>query len=240
MILLDNRSVISVTGKDAAHFLQGLITQDIKKAAEDKYIYSHMLTPQGKFLFDFIILKTADGFLLDTLASRAEALVKRLSMYKLRSDVTIKDVSSEYKVYHDLTNGYPDPRKAEVGMRLITDQTQTTSGSFADYEKHRIELGLPESEDFIPEDDFPMQANLESLHGVDFSKGCYVGQEVTARTKYKGAIKYAFYKVAADTPITKDGKTIRAVSGNNAIAHLPVTEAQVIEYQGKSLQISKV
>jgi len=237
MILLENRAVILVSGADAESYLQGLITNDIKKAHEHNLLYAAVLTPQGKILFDFLISKTSEGFLLDILAIRAEALIKRLNMYKLRSAVEIK-LLPDYKVYHTANAGLPDPRNNKIGNRLITNAAQQVTGDFADYEKKRIEAGLPESEDFIYEDDFPLQCSFEELNGVSFDKGCYVGQEVTARTKYKGNIKYAFYKITSDTPIIADGKIIRSASGNNAIAHFEVTDLPKVNIGGIEYNIS--
>jgi tRNA-modifying protein YgfZ len=240
MILLEDRGVIQITGTDATSFLQGLITNDINQASEDNLLYTAMLTPQGKFLFDFFILKTADGYLLDCYKPTIAALIKKLSIYKLRSDITIKNVSDVYAVYSDSARGLPDPRMPEFGRRLITGDKPETNAGFAAYEKRRIEAGLPESADFITEDDFPLQCNLEQLNGVNFNKGCYVGQEVTARTKYKGAIKYSFYKVSADTPLAKDGKILRSVHGNIGIAHLPVTNDHNAEINGQTYKIAPI
>lgn len=239
MIDLSNRSVILLSGNDAEHYLQGLITNDIKKSGADKLLYAAMLTPQGKILFDFLIQKTANGFLLDVLSTRAEALIKRLNMYKLRSDVKIEQLT-DYKVYHSEVDGLPDPRNSKIGKRLITNAVVQVTGGFADYEKKRIEAGLPESEDFIYEDDFPLQCSFEELNGVSFDKGCYVGQEVTARTKYKGNIKYAFYKITSDAPIIADGKIIRSSAGNNAIAHLEVTDSNIINIGGNEYHKSSI
>ena len=237
MILLENRAVILVSGADAESYLQGLITNDIKKAHEHNLLYAAMLTPQGKILFDFLIQKTPDGFLLDILASRAEALIKRLNMYKLRSAVEIK-LLPDFKVYHSANAGLPDPRNNKIGNRLITNARQQTTADFTSYEAKRIEAGLAESEDLLPEQDFPLQASFENMNGVSFDKGCYVGQEVTARTKYKGNIKYAFYKITSDAPIIADGKTIRSASGNNAIAHLEVTDLPTVNIGGAEYNVS--
>lgn len=239
MILLEDRGVVSVTGADANHFLQGLITNDINNATEDSLLYTAMLTPQGKFLFDFIIQKTPEGYLLDCYKPSIAALIKKLSIYKLRSEVEIKNVSDVFAVYSDPSRGLPDPRMPEFGKRLITGDKPEVTAGFAAYEKKRIEAGLPESADFTA-DDFPLQCNLEDLHGVSFNKGCYVGQEVTARTKYKSTIKNSFYKVTCEGPLEKDGKVVRAVFGNKGIAHLPITEGDSVEINGKTCRIENI
>ena len=240
MILLEDRGVIEISGSDAKSFLQGLITNDVNQASQNNLLYTAMLTPQGKFLFDFFVLKAAEGYLLDCYKPTIAALIKKLSIYKLRSDVSIKNVSDIYSVYSDTTRGLPDPRMPEFGKRFISGDKPETNAGFAAYEKKRIAAGLPESADFIAEDDFPLQCNLEQLNGVNFNKGCYVGQEVTARTKYKGTVKYSFYKVIADTPLTKDGKIIRAVHGNIGIAHLPVTNDNRAEINGQMYKIAPI
>ena len=240
MILLEDRGVIQISGSDATSFLQGLITNDINTASEDKLLYTAMLTPQGKFLYDFFVLKTADGYLLDCYKPTIAALIKKLSIYKLRSEIEIKNVSDIYSVYSDSSRGLPDPRLPGFGKRFISGDKPETNAGFAAYEKKRIEFGMPESADFIAEDDFPLQCNLEQLNGVSFNKGCYVGQEVTARTKYKGSIKYSFYKVTSDQPLAKDGKTIRSVHGNIGIAHLPVTNDNTAEINGQQYKIAPI
>lgn len=239
MILLEDRGVVSITGADAEHFLQGLITNDITAATEDNLIYAAMLTPQGKFLFDFIIKKTPEGYLLDCYKPSIASLIKKLSIYKLRSEVEIKNVSDIFAVYSDATRGLSDPRMPSFGKRLITGDKPEVTAGFAAYEKKRIEAGLPESSDFT-QDDFPMQCNIEQLNGVSFNKGCYVGQEVTARTKYKDAVKYSFYKVSCDGILEKDGKVIRAVFGNRGIAHLPITEGETADINGKACRLQKI
>ena len=239
MILLEDRAVVEISGNDAEKYLQGLITNDITKSSEDSLLYSAILTPQGKWLFDFFVLKTPNGYLLDCYKPTIAALIKKLSIYKLRSEVEIKNVSDIYAVYSSTGRGMPDPRKPEFGKRLITGDKPETTAGFAAYEKKRIEAGLPESADFIAEEDFPLQCNLEQLNGVSFNKGCYVGQEVTARTKYKGAIKYGFYKVTSGKALHKDGKILRSVIGNIGIAHLPVTDKKAIEINGITCQIER-
>ena len=239
MILLEDRGVIQVTGADATSFLQGLITNDVNLASDNSLVYTAMLTPQGKFLFDFFIQKTADGYLLDCYKPTIAALIKKLSIYKLRSEVFISNVSDIYSVYSDASRGLPDPRLPAFGKRFITGDKPDTNAGFAAYEKKRIEAGLPESADFT-EEDFPLQCNFEQLNGVAFNKGCYVGQEVTARTKYKGAIKYSFYRVASDNPLKKDGKVIRSVHGNIGIAHLPVTNDNTAEIEGRKYKIAPI
>ncbi len=208
MILLEDRGVIQISGADATSFLQGLITNDVNQATADNLVYTAMLTPQGKFLYDFFILKTADGYLLDCYKPTIAALIKKLSIYKLRSDVTIKNVSDIYAVYSDSVRGLPDPRLPEFGKRLITGDKPETNAGFAAYEKKRIEAGLPESADFLSEDDFPMQCNLEQ-------KACDLS--VVIRTLVISGKRYEFQVgggiVADSVPEREYEETISKASG---------------------------
>lgn len=200
MILLENRAVIKISGEDAKSFLQGLITNDVEKAVGEQAVYSAMLTPQGKYLFDFFIYDSGDGSLLvDCEAARKDEFIKKLKMYKLRAKVEIEDLP-DWKVYADDEQGVADPRLDGVlGKRLLTSDPQSEDGEFSEYETVRIENVIPDSTDFIPEKSFILQYRFEDLGGVDYQKGCYVGQEVTARTHYKGTIRKSLFKVESES-----------------------------------------
>ncbi len=222
---LKNRTVISVTGADAAPFLQGLITNDIDKAGTDHWIYSCFLTPQGKFLFDFFILKTVEGYLLDVEKKRYQEFLMRLTMFKLRSDVELNDCSDQYEIYafwgSGETLGYSDPRHKKMGTRMIVKipsniQTTAQSVDFSDYDQHRLTLGVPDgSRDMIPQRSGMLESNMDRLNALDWEKGCYMGQELTARTHYRGLIKRRLmpFLYEGDTPefgddILYDGQRI--------------------------------
>jgi folate-binding protein YgfZ len=267
MILLNNRGVVKLSGNDVKTFLQGLITNDINKLTPQNLLYTAILTPQGKYLFDFIIHENplpnpppqgegtysaplpvgvnlpnppplregvGGGLFLDVESSRIPDLIKKLTMYKLRADVKIEDFSNEYKVYSDSEKGLLDPRNTQLGKRLLTNQPQTTSNNLQDYERLRISLAVPENGDLIPEKSFIMQNSFEELNGVDFKKGCYVGQEVTARTKYKGGVKKRLYPVKGED-LPNSGEEIklndivigemRSRIANLGIAHLDIEKA---------------
>jgi hypothetical protein len=234
MIHLQNRGVIKLTGADVKTYLQGLITNDINKLSPTNAVYTALLTPQGKYLFDFIIQEIDGAVFLDIEANRIADLVKKLTMYKLRADVKIEDVSAEYKIFSDAEQGVQDPRNAALGKRLLTNTEQKTNGSFEGYESLRISLAIPENGDLIPDKSFIMQNNFEDLNGVDFKKGCYVGQEVTARTKYKGGVKKRLYAVKSDN-LPSSGEDIklgeqsigemRSKIGNLGIAQLDIEKA---------------
>lgn len=195
---LTNRTVISITGDDSSDFLQGLITNDIYKVVDDTMIYSCFLTPQGKFLFDFFIVKTDGGYLLDVEAGRHKEFLMRLMIYKLRSDVTINDLSEQYNIYgawgEGASGGYTDPRQDGLGQRFILaqgdDLPEGEQVAFDVYDHHRLNLGAPDgARDMTPERSGMLESNMDHMSALDWDKGCYMGQELTARTYYRGLVK---------------------------------------------------
>lgn len=223
MILLNNRSLINLSGDDARKYLQGLITNDIEKLSPETAVYAAMLSPQGKYLFDFIIYEINGDVVLDTDAGRASELVKRLNMYKLRAKVEIKTMP-EFNVYYDLENGIIDPRSTKLGRRYVTDEEQEETGSLEEYENLLLQTGIPSQHDLVPDSSYILQNNFEALHGVDFNKGCYVGQEVVARMKYKDAIRKALYKVEAETGLPPFGTEIKL--GDKTIGEMRSSQGQ--------------
>ncbi|MBL0319688.1 MAG: folate-binding protein YgfZ [Alphaproteobacteria bacterium] len=234
-IVLNDRSVIAISGTDAPQFLQGIITNDIHKVSPTQTIYAAFLTPQGKFLADFFILKHQQGFLVDIHHSLVTSLIKRFTMYRLRANVVIEDVSSQYKVLclpgtvlSDLKQqhlgftttlpvshaiAYIDPRDARLGTRVMVCEAllpPLMDGSNADeYDQLRISLKIPEGvKDIIPETSFPLDYGLKELHAIDFKKGCYVGQEVTARTEYKGKVKKHIVAITGEASLPAVGEVI--------------------------------
>lgn len=198
--ILPERGVLRVGGAEAREFLQNLITNNIDLVSGERAIYAGLLTPQGKFLFDFIISAAheGDGLLLDCDGARARDLVKRLTFYKLRADVTIEDMSDKLKVMaiwggEAPAPALPDPRLAALGARLIAQDPKAEGAEAAtpaQYHAHRIALGVGDAaRDFEPERSFPLEVNFEELNGVDFQKGCFIGQEVTSRTKRRGSVR---------------------------------------------------
>ncbi|AZL15504.1 CAF17-like 4Fe-4S cluster assembly/insertion protein YgfZ [Rickettsiales endosymbiont of Stachyamoeba lipophora] len=187
---LTNRTVIGIYGEDRETLLQGIISNNILK--NEPCIYTLILTPQGKFLFDLFIYKRHDHMLVDCLASTKDDLLKRLKMYKLRSKVEIQDLSEIYKVYFAdqpvlAQQSYLDPR-TNSGYRIITEASLEVNDNF--YQEFRINQVLPESEtELICDKTFPLEYGLDYLNAIDFTKGCYVGQELTARTKHRGVIR---------------------------------------------------
>lgn len=195
---LSHRAILELKGADSAKLLQGLITNDINNADSSAILYAFMLTPQGKFLYDFFIYKTEEGFYLDVLKARKEEIIAKLNMYKLRSAVVIKDVSEQLKVYasleafSDMT--LPDPRNLALGYRLISDQQLPVVSSTLPLDLARIKQKIPDAEsDFIYEKSFPLEYRALELNAISLSKGCYVGQEVISRTYHRGVVRKTIF-----------------------------------------------
>jgi folate-binding protein YgfZ len=203
---LKDRAVVEVSGPDAAMFLQGLITNDITRVAERRAIYAALLTPQGKIIHDFLIAATDGGFLLDCAKAHAPDFVARLKKYKLRAKVTIAERPDLAVIASPelLAGAVPDPRLPALGFRAIQTSAAATDDDTA-YHTHRIALGVPDSTDIPPETLFPLDCNFEELHGVDFDKGCYVGQELTARMKHRATARRRILPVSADEPLPPAG-----------------------------------
>jgi tRNA-modifying protein YgfZ len=225
-IILSSRAVLAVSGEEAPEFLQGLLSNDVLKLAHGEVRYAALLTPQGKYAFDMFVWKTDDGFLLDIAAPRAGALLKTLSLYKLRRKVNLA-TRSDLSVEVDLS-GTGDPRIAALGARRIVPAR--ASGDETPYLERRLQHGVLEGEEIPLERAFILDYGFGELHGVDFNKGCYVGQEITARMHFKSIAKKGLYVVRgsaplppADTPVLAGGEPIgemRAVLGTLGVALL--------------------
>ena len=214
--LLPDRAIVSVSGLDAHAFLQNLVTCDIDPLTPGDAAFGALLTPQGKILFDFFVVCAGDEqFLLDTPSDLAPALVKRLSMYRLRAKVAIEQTDRRVvAVWNDTTPpaglSYRDPRDERLGWRAIVDGP-ADSGDLAAYEAHRIALGIPRGgADFAWGDAFPHEVNMDLLHGVSFRKGCFVGQEVVSRMQHRGTVRRRILRADFDGPPPPTGAEIRA------------------------------
>ncbi len=223
MLKLNTRAVLRLSGSEARPFLQGLVTNDVMKASEDHAVYAGLLTPQGKFLFDMIVVATGDDLLLDVEASRKPDLIRRLMMYKLRADVTITDetdlsVWASFEQPSDAGISYQDPRHEGLGWRLMTHTApEDTPLSLDAYEEKRLSLGVPDSSrDMEVEKYFWLETDAERLHGVSFTKGCFVGQELTARMKHRTALKKKLVAVKADGGSLSSGQKLETADGKNA------------------------
>jgi folate-binding protein YgfZ len=202
--LLEDRGVVRVGGEDAASFLQGLLTNDVERLSAGEARYAGLLTPQGKVLFDMLVLRDVAGdgaYWLDCGAAQASHLAKRLGFYKLRAKVAIADESPSRCVVAfwgekpgDTPDAvvYRDPRDARLGWRTIMPRDKALAGVAAHgaYEALRISAGVPKGGvDFAYGDAFPHDANFDLLHGLEFEKGCYVGQEVVSRMRHRGTAR---------------------------------------------------
>jgi len=210
---LEDRAIIALSGPDARTFLQGLVTSDVDALSPSKPIYAALLTPQGKILFDFIVADNgAETLLVDCWAPARDALVKRLSLYRLRAKVEIKprDDLTVFAAWDgEALPGiaFDDPRLQDLGKRSIASPEDGASGYLA----HRLSLGVPEGGDFGSDKIFALDAGLDELHGVAFDKGCYVGQELTARMKHRGTARKRMFLVESTdkSPLTA-GADLRA------------------------------
>ncbi len=228
------RKIYEITGKDREHFLQGLITNDARRLAEGP-IYAALLTPQGKYLADFLLVPRGDSLLFDIDESLAEATVKRLSMYKLRADVTI--TPSALQVSRGTgpapEGAVPDPRHPALGWRLYGAETGDDG---SDWDAIRVENLIPETGVELTPETYILEAGFERLHGVDFRKGCYVGQEVTARMKHKTELRkgLARLRIEGAAPVGSEitdaeGRavgTLYTQAGGFALAHLRFDRAE--------------
>ena len=210
--MLPDRGIVRVAGEDAEKLLQGVVTNDMDLLADRPAIHAALLTPQGKILFEFFVVKAEEGsYLLETGADQAAGLAKRLAMYKLRAKATIEDATAEYRVlalwgdapasFGETTGtvSFSDPRLPALGTRILVearfakDISSATNGMDTTpegYHAHRIALGVPEAgKDYALGDTFPHEADMDQLGGVSFSKGCFVGQEVVSRMQHRAHVR---------------------------------------------------
>lgn len=238
-ILLADRGVLRASGPQCEAFLQDLLSNDVTHLAAGEGAYAALLTPQGKILVDMIIITTAEdgarAFLLDCGREQAGDLAKRLGFYKLRAKVTIEDRSDDLAVLASLgaepqVEGIVvrDPRSAALGYRayLPRDKAGPVETDTSAYEARRIEAGVPKGGvDFAYGDAFPHEANFDLINGVDFKKGCYIGQEVVSRMQHRGSVRKRIVKVAFsdDAPPAgaeiKAGETLIGTMGSSAGGH---------------------
>jgi tRNA-modifying protein YgfZ len=224
----DDRKVLKVTGADRQKFLQDTVTNDLSGDAGG-LIYTAILSPQGKYLFDFFFFKTPDAILIDIKSDCAAAFAQRMNMYKLRADVGIEatDMAVSRGLGDAPDGAMVDPRHAALGWRAYgIDGTAPQ----IDWDAVRVAHVIPETGiELIANETYILEAGFERLNGVDFRKGCYVGQEVTARMKHKTELRKGLAQVAlggsavSGAEITRDGKPVgrlHTVSNDKAIAYL--------------------
>ncbi|HTI02859.1 MAG TPA: folate-binding protein [Acidisoma sp.] len=236
---LDHRAVVAVTGEDRVSFLQGLVSQDVTLAEPGRALWSALLTPQGKWLAEFFILSDGERLLLDVEAAQRDDLIKRLSRFRLRAKAALAPAEETVQVAWngpapDLASGLiaPDPRLAEAGYRILTGLPLPATATAEDWDRHRLSLGLPEgSRDLETEKTVLLEAGFDELGGISWTKGCYMGQELTARTRYRGLLKRRLVPVAIEgeapapgtpvlTPEGRDVGTMRSARGGQGLAVL--------------------
>ena len=269
IVRLADRGVVSITGRDSEKLLQSLVTNDIEGLGEGEARHAALLSPQGKILFDFFVTRQGESYFLDVSAESVGNFIKRLTFYKLRSDVIISDFSASFKLYAvwgDHSDAFPvdwvmrfsDPRHSDLGVRLMAD-AHSSGSSFADaesdtalreYDALRISLGVPEGgRDYKYGDAYPHEADFDLFNGVSFSKGCYVGQEIVARMQNKTVVRKRAVKISSAAPLTSDTDVllgevsigrVGTVAGTDAIAMLRLDRALEAKQKSETLTAAGV
>ncbi len=232
--LLHNRVILRVDGADARHFLHNLLTNSVENLAVNQSCYAALLSPQGKIVSDMFVQPFSDtGFFLDAPEQRGTVLLQKLNLYKLRAAVSIMDISADHEIvqvwdtdddgeadfFRSAGDYIPDPRLEALGGRWVRPREGTATSSLIEdnaYDTRRIALCIPEGGvDFLYDEHFPHDACLDQLHGIDFKKGCYVGQEIVSRMQHRGTARTRVIRVEASqslpdtgTPVLLGGKTV--------------------------------
>jgi folate-binding protein YgfZ len=211
---LPRRAVLAIEGEDRTPFLQGLVSNDVAEAQPGRAVWAALLTPQGKWLADFFIFADGGRLLLDCERDQAPDVLQRLTRYRLRSKVSLRaaDELSVYVAWGDApivqAISAPDPRLPHAGWRLLSAAPLPTTALEVDWDRHRLTLGLPDgSRDLEAEKTVLLEAGFDAA-GVAWSKGCYMGQELTARTKYRGLVKRRLLPVAIEGPLPPPGSPV--------------------------------
>jgi hypothetical protein len=211
---LPNRALIAVAGEDWRSFLQGLLTQDVETLRPGEARFSALLTPQGRLLYDLFIVGREEGCWLDCQAEQRGALLQRLTIYRLRAKVTLATdetpVWAAWGVRPAGDGWVRDPRLAPLGWRGYGAADALPNASEADYQRHRLEVGAPGPADWGEDSAYPLEADFDLLNGIDFKKGCFVGQETTSRMKRRGAIKSRMLPIRFEGPAPAHGAEILA------------------------------
>jgi folate-binding protein YgfZ len=247
---LEDRAVIALSGPDTRGFLQGLITNDVERLAPGKALYAALLTPQGKILFDFLIVEGDGAILLDCAADSRDALLKRLRMYRLRAklDIEARDQLVVLAGLPDPKAGisFPDPRLAALGHRTIGSRAEMPAAAdngAARYLAHRLDLGVPHGADFGSDRMFALDAGLDELGAVSFDKGCYVGQELTARMKHRGTARKRLLAIQSldgsalpqsDTSLKATGRDIGEITSTYGTRGFALVRLDRLEEAGRT------
>ena len=205
IICLNNRSILSITGIDSVSFLQGIITQDLKKVTNNKIIYSLILTPKGRYESDIFIINNDNKILLDIPSTQLNVVINKLNFYKLNRKIKITNITNQWKIITLFKGSYlidlpkealcfNDPRNLNIGKRVLWPKNIKlpvfVQHKINVYKNHILSLGIPESDkDLINGKTIPLEANMEFLNAISWDKGCYLGQEFTTRSHYQGTIR---------------------------------------------------
>ena len=214
---LDSRALVRVAGPDWRGLLQGLLSNDVEQLGEGEIRFAALLTPQGRVLFDMFVIGEADGCLLDVAAQRRDALIQRLLIYRLRAKADIAaaegQVCALWNAPAPPAGWRPDPRLAALGWRGVDRSAPADAQvlSEADYQSFRLDLGAPDPEgDCAPDKTYPIEADFDLLNGIDFKKGCFVGQETTSRMKRRGGVRSRMLPIEFDGPPPAFGVEVMA------------------------------
>jgi len=222
LTFLPERGVLAIEGDDRVAFLQGLVSNDIEAASPGRAVWAALLTPQGKWLADFFVLATPDALLLECEREQIPMLVQRLTRYRLRMKVTLRPdpglhVHVSWPERADVPGIVaPDPRLPAFAWRILAAEPLNGTATPDDWDRYRIAAGVPDgSKDMESDRSTLLEAGFDELNGVSWSKGCYMGQELTARTKYRGLVKRRLLPVLVEgplpvsgTPVTHDGQEV--------------------------------
>jgi folate-binding protein YgfZ len=263
--LLPDRGVVRVAGEDAERLLQGIITNDMGLLARQPAIHAALLTPQGKVLFDFFVVRAADGFLLEVAREKTTDLVKRLALYRLRAKVDIAEASEAWRVLalwgssprglEEMAGAvsFPDPRLPDLGWRTlaaIASAAVSPNAAPEAYHAHRIALGVPEGgKDYAFGEAFPHEADLDLLDGVSFDKGCFIGQEVVSRMQHRGQPRKRVVPIEGDAPLASGAEvtagaatigTVGSVAGRQALAMVRLDRWAEAQAKGEPVRAGSV
>lgn len=214
---LQRRGVVKVAGPDRVAFLNGLVSNDVAQAAPGRAVWAALLTPQGRYVTDFFIFAGPDFLALDAPMEHVAELAKKLSRLRLRAAVEIEQ-ADPLKVFAawdgpapEADHVAPDPRLAPAGFRLLSETALECNAGAGEYDLHRLALGLPDGPpDLEPDKTLLLEAGFDELHGIAWDKGCYMGQELTARTKYRGLVKRRLIPMEASAPPPPPGTPVLA------------------------------
>ncbi len=252
---LPDRAVLFVAGEDRVSFLQGLVSNDVSLAAPGRAVWAALLTPQGKYLADFFVLSDGERLLLDCERGQAPMLAQKLSRFRLRAKAEVGETAlgvfagwNGVPVTPPDAVAAPDPRLPDAGWRVLADPPLPCDADQADYDSHRLLLGLPDgTRDCEPDRTVLLEAGFDELDGISWTKGCYMGQELTARTRYRGLLKRRLVPVSATvalpppgTALSVDGREVGTMRSSREMLGLAVLRLDhlhgALSFEGGTLQ----